>query len=364
MRGMRALAGAVATMAAVALAGLLAGCGSGGSDGPGGSGDDGRPAIVVTTPVLAALVSELAGERAEVTALMPNGADPHEYAPSAREVARMLDADLVVENGLALEEGLSRALEQARDAGVPVFTATDHVELREAGAAPAPASRPADGDAGGGHADDEHADDEHAHEERAGDVHGGDEGSPGGAPGEAHAEDDHGHEGDDPHIWMDPLAMRAAMLALADELRATLGLDVADGSAALAERLERLDARVRDILAPVPPAERRLVSGHESMGYFADRYRFEVVGFLLPSLSSQAGVSAGNLAALRSRVEAEGVRVILDETGTPAGVADAIARETGARVVRVGTHTLPEDGSYETFITDIARTLAGAYAAG
>ena len=90
-----------------------------------------RPHVVATTPVLGAIVGEMVGDAARVTVVMPNGADPHEFQPSAREVAELSGADLVVANGLGLEEGLEDALRQARDDGTPVVEATDLVRLRK-----------------------------------------------------------------------------------------------------------------------------------------------------------------------------------------------------------------------------------------
>jgi zinc/manganese transport system substrate-binding protein len=289
---------------------------------------DGRPTVVVTTTVLGSLVEDLVGDAAEVEVLMPNGVDPHDFQASARDAATLADADLVVENGLDLEEGLEDALDRARDADVPVFTVTDHVELREFGEE-------------AGHSDAEHADegDDHADEAHA-------EGGEG---------DEHGPE--DPHVWMDPLAMGDAVAALAPALAEGTGIDVAARADDLQERLRAVDAEVRETLADVPAERRRLVTGHESMGYFADRYDFELVGALIPSLSSQAQVSASNLAALRAQVEAEGVPAIFAEAGTPDGVAEAIADQTGARVVEIGTHALPDDGSYFTFIRDAAAAV-------
>jgi zinc/manganese transport system substrate-binding protein len=152
--------------------------------------------------------------------------------------------------------------------------------------------------------------------------------------------------------------MRDAVAALAPVLSDTLGLDVATRADDLEGRLTALDAEVREGLTGIPPDGRRLVTGHESMGYFADRYDFELVGALIPSLSSQAQVSASNLAALRAQVEAEGVPAIFTEAGTPDGVAEAIAGQTGARVVEIGTHALPDDGSYFTFMRDAGGAVA------
>lgn len=298
-----------ALVAALTLGAVVAGCSD---DDPAG----GRPTVVVTTTVLGAVVQDLVGETAEVRVLIPNGADPHDFQPSAKDVGALEDADLVVENGLDLEEGLGDALGRARDGGTAVFTATDHVTLREFG-------------------EENHAEGEEGQE--------------------------HGPE--DPHIWMDPLAMRDVAAALAPVLRDDLGIGLAGRPADAEAALEALDGEVRDTLADIPAERRRLVTGHESMGYFAQRYDFELVGALIPSLSSQAQVSAANLSGLRAQVEAEGVPAIFTEAGTPDGVAEAIGDQTGARVVEIGTHALPADGSYATFMREAAAAVHAGLAA-
>ncbi len=265
------------------------------------------PEVVVTTTVLGSLVEDLVGDDADVRVLMPNGVDPHDFQPSARDAATLGEADLVVRNGLDLEVGLDGAVASARDAGVPVFTATDHV----------------------------------------------DEAAGGGA-----------RVAGDPHIWMDPLAIRDVVDALAPEIRRALGVDVSPRAAALAGRLADLDAEIRADLADIPAERRRLVTGHESMAWFADRYRFELVGALIPSLSPQAQVSASDLSALRAQIEREGVPAIFAELGTPDGVAEAIGEQTGARVVPIGTHRLPADGSYLTFMRDVAAAVHDGLAIG
>ena len=279
-------------------------CGSGGDEG------GGRPTIVATTPVLGSLVQDLVGDRGRVTVVMPNGADPHGFQPSARDVEAIAHADLVVENGLDLEEGMQDVLDRARDDGVPVFTASDHVRVRTASESEA-------------------------------------------------SNDDHGAE--DPHIWMDPIAMRPVVLALAPALDG-LGLDVDAAARRLAGRLDQLDAEVRRTLAVVPPGRRELVTGHESMGYFADRYGFELSGAVIPSLNSQAQASARALADLRDKVSAAGIPTIFTELGTPDDVAEAVGDETGARVLQISTHTLPDDGSYFTFMRQAARAVADGLA--
>jgi zinc/manganese transport system substrate-binding protein len=303
-RGSRLAVGA--TTAAL----LLAACTGGGSASP--EPVDDRPSVVVTYSVLGAVVQELVGDRATVKVLIGNGVDPHDWSPSARDIEAVEQADLVVANGLALEEGLDRTLDEAEARGVRVFHAADHIVIREL--------------------------DEDDHEE--------DEEDP--------------HEEGDPHFWVDPISMKAVVSALGDTLRTDLGLDLADRQAALEARLDALDAEVRAALEPVAGADRKLVTGHESMGYFADRYGFELIGAVIPGLTSQGEVSAGELARLKAEIERMQVRAIFTELGTPAAVVEAIGRETGVPVVQLPSHTLPEDGSYLTFIREIATTIAAA----
>lgn len=305
---------ACAVLAAIVAVAFIAGCGDDDS-----TADD-RPVIVVTTPILGAVVSDVVGDDAEVKVVMPNGVDPHDYQASAQDIAALQDADLIVENGLDLEEGLEDALGQARDAGVPVFTFSDHVTVRMS-------------TGGEGH-EEEHADEEHAEEE------------------------EHAHGPEDPHLWMDPITMREAVVALGPAVTAATGLDVEAGTTATEEQLTALDTEVRESLAGIPAEQRKLVTGHESMGYFADRYDLELVGAVIPSLSSQAQVSAAQLAELQEVIEHEQVPAVFAELGTPEGVAEAIASETGAELVPIATHTLPEDGSYETFIRDVAAAVS------
>jgi zinc/manganese transport system substrate-binding protein len=288
-------------LAALAVVAALAAAGCGGA---GGSPPPSGPSVVVTYPVLGAVVTELVGDHAAVTVLMANGVDPHDWSPSAKDIERVMNADIVVANGLGLEEGLAKTLEEAEKAGVAVFRATDHIQVRELA-------------------------------------------------------EESDHAGGDPHFWVDPISMRDVVAALATELAAA-GIDVADRSADLQQRLVDLDAEARETLAVVPETGRKLVTGHESMGYFADRYGFQIVGTVIPGLSSQGEVSAGELAALKAQIEAEGVWAIFTEIGTPAAVVEAVGRETGVDVVELPSHTLPDDGSYFTFIRQIASDVAGA----
>lgn len=311
-------------LTAVGLGALLVGCGSG--DGPSGGATTHRaePKIVVSHAILGSVVTELVGDRADVSVLMGSGIDPHDYRPSARDAAAISSADLVVLNGLGLEESLNDAVAAAQDRGVKVFRATDHIDVRYFGEGELPASE----------ADDHSSVDDHGSAE------------------------EHGAGAPDPHFWVDPLSMKQVVLALATTLQADLGLDVNAKASELGRQLDDLDGQIRSILEVVPPDQRLLVTGHESMGYFASRYGFVLVGAVIPSLTSQAAPSASGLAELNEKIRRLGVRAVFTEIGTPPDVASAVATETGARLVELTTHTLPADGSYQTFMVELARAVA------
>ncbi|MFM7536097.1 MAG: metal ABC transporter substrate-binding protein [Acidimicrobiales bacterium] len=302
-------------------------------------GDDSTPAapagptVVVTTPVLGAIVRDVVGSAATVTVLMPNGTDPHDWSPSAKDVRALRSATLVVDNGLQLEERAVKAIGKATANGVKSFTAAAHIEVR----------RLVEGETGQtGTA----TSDGHGHDDDHGDDHGGDA-----AGGTA-----------DPHLWLDASRMAKVARALGPAL-AAVGIDTADRAETTAKALDALDAEVAATIGKIPSERRKLVTGHESMGYFGERYGLRLVGAVVPSLGSQAETSAKQLAALKATIAAEKVPAIFTELGTPAATVAALARETGVRVVELGTHTMPPDGRYSTFLSGIATAIVAGLGA-
>jgi len=260
------------------------------------------------------MVKELVGDKATVTVSVPNGLDPHGWEASAKDIEAINKADLVVENGLGLEGGMEKTLQAARDSGVKFFTASDYITVRHVG--------PGEG------------------------IPSGDPDQVIGAP--------------DPHLWMDPIAIESIVSGLASVLMKDLNLDVSSQAADLENRLDSLNTEIAGTVAAIPQENRKLVTGHESMGYFAQRYGFKLVGVIIPSLSTQAEVSAGDLAALKTAIEDNQVKAIFTELGTSPAVAKAIGDETGVKVVELTTHALPNDGSYFTFLRNIASVIANA----
>ena len=313
----------MAAAAAAVVAPLLAACGDGGASG----GGDG-PSIVVTTTILGDVVDDLVGDDATVTVVMPVNADPHEFQPSARQAAEIREADLLVANGGGFEAGLEDTIHGAEDDGVEVFEAIDHVPTLDVA-----------------ETDEDHADEE------ADEDDGGDGG------------DDHGHEGVDPHFFTDPARMATAAQALADTLvEAVPELDTdafRERAAATVAELQALDAEVEQTLAVVPPERRKLVTNHDVFAYFADRYGFEVVGAVIPSVTTQASASAGEIDELAATVRAEGVPAVFADTSSPEDLADALADEAGdVEVVALYSESLGEAGSDADTYPGLMRTNA------
>jgi zinc/manganese transport system substrate-binding protein len=273
-----------------------------------------KKVIMVTYSVLGSLVKDLAGDQFDVRVSIPNGLDVHEWEPSAKDIEALNKASLIVRNGLGLEGGMEKALAQAVTAGVPMFTASDHIVVRTV---------------------------------KAG------QGLPTGDPDQAVG-------AQDPHLWMDPLRMKAFVVALAADLKTRFGVDVAVKATDLAGRLDTLDAQIKAKVAALPEAKRLLVTGHESLGYYADAYGFTLVGAIIPSLTDQAEVSASDMAALKKTIQANKVAVIFTELGTPPKVAQALGNEMNLKVVEITTHALLPDGSYFTFLGTLSDTVVQA----
>jgi zinc/manganese transport system substrate-binding protein len=273
--------------------------------------NSGEKTIVVTYSILGSVVRDLVGDKAAVVVPMPNGQDPHEWEPSARDIETLMKADLIVQNGLSLEGGMQKTLAQAKAAGVKFFTASDYIVVRHVGPG---------------------------------------EGIPSGDPDQALG-------AADPHLWTDPVDMKEIMAALVVEIQNDFGIDLTARASDLESRLDGLNAAVAANVETLPAENRKLVTGHESMGYYAQRYGFTLVGAIIPSTTTQAGASAADLAALKILIEENHVKAIFTELGTNPDVAAAIGQETGVKVVQLTTHALPPDGSYFTFLTELTDTI-------
>ena len=262
----------------------------------------GKPLILATTSIVGDLVARVAGDGAVVEVLIPVGADPHEFAPSAQQAARLRDAALVVTSGLGLEAGLADAIDAAADEGTRILELGPELDPLTLG----------DGDS----------------------------------------------DTPDPHWWLDPVRAARAVDLIAGRLGEVASGDWDDRAVAMAMELELLGEELRASLGTIPVERRTLITGHAAFGYFAERYGFEVIGVIVPGGATQAQTDPRALAELAGLIREEGVPAIFAETTLPTNVAEALAAEVGSevRVVVLYTGSLGAHGTGADTYAGMMRT--------
>jgi zinc/manganese transport system substrate-binding protein len=160
----------------------------------------------------------------------------------------------------------------------------------------------------------------------------------------------------DPHFWTDPSLVGTGLDALERQLAEVDGIDddaLAANIDAYRSELDALQESIEQSVGEIPEQRRILVTNHEVFGYFAARFGFEVVGAVIPSLSTDAEPSAAGLETLAETIRAEEVPVIFGETTQSTQVAQALADEVGdnVEIVELFSESLGDDGSgAETYL--------------
>ncbi|MYB76806.1 MAG: zinc ABC transporter substrate-binding protein [Chloroflexi bacterium] len=322
--------------------------------------------IVTTTNFVADWARVVGGNRVEVFSLLPVGGDPHHFQPTPRDIARVADADLVLAVGLYLEAAwLEELLHNASADESKIVALGEGVNPIEfSGADMHDDHGDEDDHSEDGHDDNgeegEHSDDDHEDN--------GDEGEHSNDDHEDHGDEDdhgdHGHEGHvhgafDPHFWFDPLRVKIAVYDIAARL-AAIDPDNADvyfrNALAYGEELDELHAWIQDQVSAVEPERRLLVTSHDSLSYFAELYGFEVVGLVIPSLSTHVEPSAEHIAELVEVIREHDVPALFGETTVSDRLAQAVARETGAEVVQLYSGSLGPEGSGADTYLGMVRT--------
>jgi len=303
----------VRSTAVAALAGQLGACASD-DVAAGRAGGDPPLRVLASFDVLADVVAVVGGSRVHVTTVVPAGGDPHAYEASARDVAALADADLLVTLGARLERfSEGGAWRRAADeAGVPTLTLADEIDDLIA------TDRVID-----------HGD--HVHDLREG----------------------------DPHVWLDPLRVRAVLPEIAAAL-AEVDPPGAAGhrarASAYADELASVHHELVDCFDEIPPDRRTLVVEHDAFAYFADRYGFEVLAVVLGA--TQASPSAGDVAHVVDAVRSSGVPVVFSDPHLGSPAVEAVARDAGIAVAELRTDSLAQAGSYVEMLRRNGATVA------
>jgi ABC-type Zn uptake system ZnuABC Zn-binding protein ZnuA len=267
----------------VALAAVLAAAacaGNGGDD----EGASGRLRVVTTVSPITSIVENIGGDRIDLEGIIPEGMNSHTYEPPPSVARTLARADLIVMNGLSLEEPTLELAEANKKEGAVILLLGDNAITREQWKFDF--SFPESG----------------------------------GKP--------------NPHLWPDPmLALKYAELI--HEQLVSLdpeNADYYDGNLeAFRQRILDLDRRIREAIATIPPQNRKLLTYHDSWAYFAERYGLEVIGAVQPSDFSEP--SAREVAALIDQIRAEGVPAVFGSEVFPSDVLETIAREAGAQFI-------------------------------
>jgi ABC-type Zn uptake system ZnuABC Zn-binding protein ZnuA len=247
----------------------------------------GPPRVLAVESFLADIAQNVAGDRLTVQALIPLGVDPHAYQPTPQDAAKITDVDVLIQNGANLEAFLAPILQNAGGNQIVISASS--------GLTPRP--------------------------------------DPSGE-----------HPEGDPHFWLDP----NNVIKYAENIRDGLSqVDPAgmaiytDNTNTYIMKLQALDVWIMSQVQNVPLVHRQLVTNHETFGYFAERYRFSIIGAILPSISSGAASSAQEMAALIDAIRSTGTTAIFLENGSNSQLADQIATETGVKVITgLYTHSL------------------------
>ena len=386
--------------ALVAILLLAAACGNGGESAPEPSDEPSESApaegqssdtlvVVATTTILGDLVKGLVGDDGTVEVLLPIGADPHDFQLSSQDGVKIREADLVVANGLGLEESFLAVFEAARDDGARILEVGDFVDPLEWGEGRGDHDEEEgdhDEEEGdheeeeGDHEEEEgdHEEEEGDHEEEEGD-HEEEEGDHEEEEGDHEEEEgdhdeeegEHGHEGAfDPHFWFDPSRIETAVRLIAAEL-----IEIGKGPSATEwnERSGNYIAQVRDataqaqeLLSAVPHDQRKLVTNHDSFSYFGAFFEFEILDTILSGGSTLAQPGTAHLAELVDQIRQEGVTAIFTETTAGGGLPETVAAEFDPplQVVELYTGSLGPEGSdadtYPKWLVANARLIADA----
>jgi zinc/manganese transport system substrate-binding protein len=280
-----------------------------------GCGSSAAPASGLTATAvetfLADIAQNIAGDRLQVHALIPYGIDPHEFDPAPKDMVIVSESDLLIINGGGIEGWLADALQTIGGNRVLVTASQGLV------------SRPVDRTAVT-------------------------KTSSGSSPTPSAANTD-------PHYWMNPLLIKTYV---ANILEGLIQIDPAGealfrrNAAAYSAELDRLDQWIISQVALIPSDQKMLVTDHDDLGYFADRYGFKIIGAILPSVSPDAEPSASQVAALIDQIRATHAKAIFLDTGSNTQLADQISQETGCRVVTgLYIHSLtPPGGAAPTYL--------------
>jgi ABC-type Zn uptake system ZnuABC Zn-binding protein ZnuA len=268
--------------AIVALVVVLAGCGAdAGGPSPTGAAGPGAIRVVTTTTVFADIVKSVGGARTDVKSIIPPGVGPEDYEPKPDDARSLADAQLIVSNGVGLDDFLNRLLESGSGGKTPRLVLGKGIDPILVDGEP------------------------------------------------------------NPHFWLDPSLVKTAYLPkIVTALSALAPVDAATfeaNAAAYGSQLDALDAELKSKVGTIPQANRKLVTFHDAFPYFARYFGFELIGVVLANVGQEP--TGTELAALVQKVKSTGVRAVFSEAQFSPKLAQTLADEAGVKTVVTTLYT-------------------------
>ena len=266
----------------VALLAVVAACG-GTSGSPAASNSGYR--VVATTSVFADLARLALGDTVQIDSIVPAGIDVHTFEPAPSDAAKIAAADLILMNGLGLDDWVGSLIEAAQQSDANVLRLGEGLDVSDAWIYL--------------------------------------------ASSEASAEPAY-----DPHVWLDPNGAALYIHRIAERVtqeRPDLASAIKASSTEGLQSVKALDAEVGAIFAAIPAERRKIVTFHDAFGYYARAYGITIVGVAIASPGQDP--SAREIAVLIDAIRAAGVTTVFSEVQFPSKVLNSIAAETGATVL-------------------------------
>lgn len=262
--------------------------------------NDGQLQVVATTTILGDVFRQIGGAAIDLTVLLPAGIDPHTFQPAPQDMTALTQADLILINGAGLETFMDDFLENAPEQ-TQIVSVSQGIELHQIES-------------------DLVTDSNH---------------------------DDHEDGEFDPHVWFDPnnvIVWTENIEAALNELDSTNAGIYRSNAEAYRAELQELHHWIDEQVGQIPTDNRKLVTDHQVLGYFADRYGFDQVGAVIPSFSAGAEPSAQQVAALEDRIRELNVPAIFVGKTVNPELEQQIANDTGVQLIPLYTGSLTEPG--------------------
>lgn len=270
------------------------------------SGDTGQKivSVLAADSLLTDITQNIAGDRIHLQTLVPDGIDSHSFQPTPQDIARIQKSDLFIINGGGLEGWMSGII-TAEIGNLNLMEASNGLEFRKP-----------------------------IHSETSTENHLGETG--------------------DPHFWTNPINVikyveniRDALIAIDPSGRIVYERNAAEYISELAS----LDLWIQDQVSTIPTEKRVLITNHETLGYFADRYGFEIVGTVLEGSSSESSVSSKHILELVKLIKEQQIKVAFIELLDDVSLAQQIQQETGIRIINtMNTHSLLINGITTSYV--------------